>query len=215
MAIGTLGLLGALVDMLTTCLLILTGGWVGLGGGRAELQRLAATGVHWFPGRLPAPAMSATFGLGALAIAIWYIARRRRRFGRAPALRADQAGRHFVELVKQPARAATLLFASGGTTLVLALGFTLVVSAVTTGGAVPSPAALMVAYLVGAAAATAVHLPAIAGPAEVALTGALVASGVPAGQAMVSVLLFRGLTFWAPVPVGLIALRWLRNRGAL
>jgi uncharacterized membrane protein YbhN (UPF0104 family) len=215
MAIGALDLLGALVDVLTTGLMVFTGGWVGLGGGKTELQRLTATGVHWFPSGHAPPVMSAILGLGVLGVAIYCIASGRRRFGTAAALGAGQAWRHFFELVKQPARAVTLMFASGGTTLVLALGFALVVSAVMTGGAVPSPAALMVAYLVGAAAASAVHVPAIAGPAELALTGALVASGVPAGQAIVSVLLFRGITFWAPVPVGLFALRWLRNRGAL
>jgi uncharacterized membrane protein YbhN (UPF0104 family) len=159
--------------------------------------------------------MLATFGLGLLGVAVYYVAGMRRRSGNATAPDVGPAWRHLGELVKQPARVATLVLASGGTTLVLALGFALIVRAVVTGGPVPSPAALMIAYLVGAAAASAVHVPAIAGPAELALTGALVASGVSAGQAIVAVLLFRGITFWAPVPVGLVALRWLRRRGAL
>jgi uncharacterized membrane protein YbhN (UPF0104 family) len=214
-AIGALGLLGALADVFATGLLAFVGGWVGLGGGASELQRLAATGVRWFPTTRVLPVMLATLGLALLGVAVYHVASRRRRSGNAASPGAGAAWRHLLELVKQPARAATLVFASGGTTLVLALGFALVVSAVVTGGAVPSPAALMIAYLVGAAAASAVHVPAIAGPAELALTGALAASGVPAGQAIVSVLLFRGVTFWAPVPVGLFALRWLRQRGAL
>jgi uncharacterized membrane protein YbhN (UPF0104 family) len=215
MAIGTLGLLGALVDVLATGLLVYTGGWVGLGGGETELQRLATIGVGWSPAGHVSPVMSAPLGLGVLGVAIYCISRRRRRPGNASAPRAGHAWRHFLDLAKQPARAVTLVCASGGTTLVLGLGFVLVVSAVLTGGVTPPPAALLVAYLVGAAAASVVHVPAIAGPAELALTGALVASGVPAGPAVASVLLFRGITFWAPVPVGLFALRWLRNRGAL
>jgi uncharacterized membrane protein YbhN (UPF0104 family) len=159
--------------------------------------------------------MLATLGLGLLGVAVYYLASGWRPTGNVAAPGIGSAWRHVLELVKQPARVATLVFASGGTTLVLALGFALIVRAVVTGGAVPSPAALMIAYLVGAAAASAVHVPAIAGPAELALTGALVASGVSAGQAIVAVLLFRGITFWAPVPVGLFALRWLRRRGAL
>jgi uncharacterized membrane protein YbhN (UPF0104 family) len=218
MAMGALGLLGALANVVIAGLLIFTGGWLGLGGGQTELRQLAATGVQAFPGRHvpPAvPAMAATLALGALALAIYRVARRRRRLGIAAAPGSGQAWRHLVDLVTQPGRAVTVILASSGTTLVMALGFALVVSAVTTGGAVPSPAALMIAYLVGTGTASASHVPAIAGPAELALIGVLVGSGVPGGQAALSVLLFRGLTYWTPVPVGLFALRWLRNRGAL
>jgi uncharacterized membrane protein YbhN (UPF0104 family) len=159
--------------------------------------------------------MLATLGVGLLGAAVYYVASGWWRTGKVAASGVGSAWRYVLDLVKQPARAATLMVASGGTTLVLALGFALIVGAVVTGGSVPSPAALMIAYLVGAAAASAVHVPAIAGPAELALTGTLVASGVSAGPAIVSVLIFRGVTFWAPVPVGLFALRWLRKRAAL
>lgn len=214
-AICALGLLGAVADVLATGLLAFTGGWFGIGGGATELHRLAATGVRWFPNRNVLPVMLATLGLGLLGVAVYYIASGWRRTGNKAAPGLGSAWRYVLELVKQPTRTATLMFASGGTTLVLALGFALIVGAVVTGGSVPSPAALMIAYLVGAAAASAVHVPAIAGPMELALTGTLVASGVSAGPAIVSVLIFRGVTFWAPVPVGLFALRWLRQRAAL
>jgi uncharacterized membrane protein YbhN (UPF0104 family) len=106
------------------------------------------------------------------------------------------------------------MLSSAGTTFVLAVAFAVVVRTIV-GGATLPVAALLVAYLVGAAAASAAHVPAIAGSTEIALTAALVASGLPAGPSLAAVLVFRGLTFWAPLPAGLVAVRSLRRRGAL
>ncbi|MFC7563413.1 lysylphosphatidylglycerol synthase domain-containing protein [Actinomadura namibiensis] len=69
----------------------------------------------------------------------------------------------------------------------------------------------LTAYLVGAAAAAAVPSPGGVGSTEAALTGALIALGVTAAPALQTVLLFRAITFWAPVPIGLLTSRTLRR----
>jgi uncharacterized membrane protein YbhN (UPF0104 family) len=209
-AIGTLGVLGAVADLAATALVVVAGRWVGLGGGPRELHLLATRGMHLTgAARLVGPVVAvlvvATVGTAAIR---WVRRRRTRPAG------PGSAWRHLAALVRQPRRTSVLMLSSAGTTVVLAVAFAVVVRTIV-GGATLPVAALLVAYLVGAAAASAAHVPAIAGSTEIALTGALVASGLPAGPSLAAVLVFRGLTFWAPLPVGLVALRSLRRHGAL
>jgi uncharacterized membrane protein YbhN (UPF0104 family) len=213
-AVGALGVLGGVADLVGTGLLLLGGRWVGLGGGTHELHLLATGGMRWAPGQhLVAIAVFAGVLGGSVAAGYQFVRWRRRVRGKQVGSLAD-AWRHLAALARRPRRTSTLLLASAGTTFVLALAFAIVVSAVA-GVSAPPMAALVVIYVIAAATAAAVHIPAIAGPTELALTAALVASGVATGPALVSVLLFRGLTFWAPVPVGMVAIRLLRRRGAL
>jgi uncharacterized membrane protein YbhN (UPF0104 family) len=116
--------------------------------------------------------------------------------------------------VREPRGTAMVLLASGGRTAVLASAFTITVLAVV-GPTAPPVGALLVVYFVGSAAGTATSFPAVTGATEALLTGALVATGVAPTRALVAVLVFRGLTAWAPVPVGLVAARRLRDRRAL
>jgi uncharacterized membrane protein YbhN (UPF0104 family) len=214
-AVGTLGVLGGIADMLGIGLLLLGGQWVGLGGGTRELHVLATAGIHWAPNRHLLGMVVGAAVLAGLGVAAYHLIRRHRRArGKETVGGGKHAWRQLIGFVRRPRRASTLMLASAGTTFVLAFAFAVVVRAVA-GAMAPSIAALMVVYLIGAAVASAVHIPAIAGPTEIALTGALVASGVAAGPALLSVVLFRGLTFWAPVPVGIFAVRTLRRRGAL
>ncbi|WP_242906969.1 lysylphosphatidylglycerol synthase transmembrane domain-containing protein [Actinomadura terrae] len=118
----------------------------------------------------------------------------------------------FADLCRRPRDLAVTIGASATTTFVLALAFALSVLAVPATGAGPGDAlALLAAYLVGAAASAAVPSPGGVGSTEAALVAALAALGIPAGPALQAVLLFRGITFWAPVPVGLLACRTLRR----
>jgi uncharacterized membrane protein YbhN (UPF0104 family) len=213
-AVGALGVLGGVADLLGTGLLLFGGQWVGLGGGTRELHLLATAGMHWAPTQHLFAMAAGAVALSGLGVAVYYLVRRRRHSRGQETAAGTHAWQHIGCLVRRPRRASALMLASAGTTFVLAFGFALVVRAVV-GGAAPSLAALMVVYLIGAAASSAVHIPTIAGPTEIALTGALVISGVAAGPALVSVLLFRGLTYWAPVPIGFVAVRALRRRGAL
>jgi uncharacterized protein (TIRG00374 family) len=81
-------------------------------------------------------------------------------------------------------------------------------------GSIGLPAAAVV-YLTGAAIGSASPTPGGLGAVEVALSTGLAAVGVPSTAAVSAVLLFRLATFWLPVPLGWVALRWLRRHDAV
>ncbi len=58
---------------------------------------------------------------------------------------------------------------------------------------------------------SAIPLPGGVGSTETALVAALAALGTDTGAALHAVLLFRAVTFWAPVPLGLLSYRTLRR----
>ncbi|QXJ20394.1 flippase-like domain-containing protein [Actinomadura graeca] len=133
-----------------------------------------------------------------------------RRAARSAAVGRAVGG--LADLCRRPRDLAVTLGASATTTLVLGLAFSLSVLAVP--GTTTGPGdvlALLAAYLVGAAASSAVPSPGGVGSTEAALVAALAALGIAAGPALQAVLLFRAITFWAPVPVGLFAYRTLRR----
>ncbi|NEA22873.1 lysylphosphatidylglycerol synthase domain-containing protein, partial [Actinomadura bangladeshensis] len=118
----------------------------------------------------------------------------------------------FADLCRRPRDLLVTLAASAGTTLALGVAFALSVLAVP--AAVADPAdllTLVAAYLVGAAAGAAIPLPGGVGSTETALVAALAALGIEPGPALHAVLLFRAVTFWAPVPLGLLSYRTLRR----
>jgi uncharacterized membrane protein YbhN (UPF0104 family) len=107
-----------------------------------------------------------------------------------------------------------LLGASAVTTLVMALAFACSV-AMTPGPQPTVPTGALVAlFMLGSAAGSAVPVPSGLGSTEAALTAVLVGAGVPVGNAVLQVLLFRTLTFWLPALLGVLATRRLRRRGA-
>lgn len=82
-------------------------------------------------------------------------------------------------------------------------------------GADVHPLDALVVVLVGAGVGSAVPTPGGTGGVEAAMTAGLVAVGVPLALALPIVLLYRLLSLWAPVPVGLAAAVRLRASGAL
>lgn len=82
------------------------------------------------------------------------------------------------------------------------------------GGSVPI-ASITVVYLTGSAIGSLVPTPGGLGAVEAALSAGLTAAGLPGAAAVSSVLLYRLLTFWLPVPIGWLALRYLERRQAL
>jgi uncharacterized protein (TIRG00374 family) len=82
------------------------------------------------------------------------------------------------------------------------------------GGSVPI-ASIAVVYLTGSAIGSLVPTPGGLGAVEAALSAGLTAAGLPGAAAVSSVLLYRLLTFWLPVPIGWLALRHLERRRAL
>lgn len=78
-------------------------------------------------------------------------------------------------------------------------------------GHVLAPSTLAITYLTSNTVGAAVPAPGGIGPVEAALTGGLTVAGLPAGVAFSTALVFRLLTFWARVPLGWFALRWLQR----
>jgi glycosyltransferase 2 family protein len=114
-----------------------------------------------------------------------------------------------VEIAQRPAKLAEGI---GGTVLLcVAYIFCLVASVAAFGGPV-SIAKIGFVYLTGAALGSIIPTPGGLGAVEAALTAGLIAAGVPSGVAVSSVLLFRLLTFWLPVPLGWVALNYLERQ---
>ena len=76
-------------------------------------------------------------------------------------------------------------------------------------------ASIAVVYLTGSAIGSIIPTPGGLGAVEAALTAGLTATGVPGAVAVSSVLLFRLLTFWLPVPAGWAALNYLERKQVL
>ncbi|GII99865.1 uncharacterized protein (TIRG00374 family) [Sediminihabitans luteus] len=66
-------------------------------------------------------------------------------------------------------------------------------------------------YLVGNTAGALVPTPGGIGTIELALTGGLTAAGVPAGVALSATVVFRVATYWARIPIGWVAMRYLQK----
>ncbi|MCD0448744.1 flippase-like domain-containing protein [Actinocorallia sp. API 0066] len=150
---------------------------------------------------------------GALLVVIIVVALRRAR-------RAERARRSLREswdalraIAARPASLLGLLLSSVGVALVLAVAFGLAVLAVPgTGTTFDQLGVLIGAYLVGSAAGAAVPVPGGVGTAEAALTGTLVLLGIGTLPALQAVLVFRLITYWAPVPIGVLASRFALAR---
>ena len=82
-------------------------------------------------------------------------------------------------------------------------------------GATVPITSVAVVYLTGSALGSAAPTPGGLGAIEVALSAGLTAAGLDNGTALSSVLLFRLLTFWLPVPAGWFAFAYLQRKEAL
>lgn len=129
---------------------------------------------------------------------------------------AVREGAHAVlALRRRPAALALLLATSAGTTLVMGVAFLVCVHATPGPRTAAGAGTVLLLFLVGSAASSAVPTPAGIGSTEAALVGALLVTGDPVRHALATVLLFRAVTFWAPAPFGVVAARWLRRRRLL
>lgn len=82
-------------------------------------------------------------------------------------------------------------------------------------GATPAIPAVAVVYFAGAIIGSAVPTPGGLGGIEAAMSGGLIAIGVPASVAVSSVLLYRLGTYWAPIPLGWLSLNYLQRAAAI
>lgn len=155
---------------------------------------------------LPVVPMLLLGAAAALVAVLWS-----RRIARSPLLRDALTG--LADLRNRPGGLCLTLVFSAATTLVLGVGLALSVLAMPGTGAAPDDLlALVIAYMVGSAAAAALPSPGGLGGTEAALVAAVTALGVATGPAIQAVLLFRAITYWAPVPVGLLTCRTLRRK---
>ncbi len=117
-----------------------------------------------------------------------------------------------LEIVQRPRKLAQGV----GGTLLLSFGYIFCLAACVAafGRSVPI-ASIAVVYLTGSALGSLIPTPGGLGAVEAALTAGLTAAGLPGVVAVSSVLLFRLLTFWLPVPFGWAALNFLERKQAL
>jgi uncharacterized membrane protein YbhN (UPF0104 family) len=116
------------------------------------------------------------------------------------------------DLLSQPGRLALGLAGN----VVMTLGYVLAFDAALAAfGQELSLVDAAVVYLVGNAAGAAVPTPGGLGAIEFALTGGLTAAGVPFALATSATLVFRVATYWARIPIGWVAMRYLQKKGDL
>jgi uncharacterized membrane protein YbhN (UPF0104 family) len=195
---------------LTDLLLFLSVLAVGQSTGAGGVEILTALASHMAAtvGRLPLPWLVASaVVLAASAV----LACRRRRGGNGRLITTlRQTLVAMAELPRRPRDLLLTVAATAATTLVLSLAFTLSVLAVPGASTPGNMMTLLAAYFIGSTIGSALPVPAGLG-SEAALIAALGGAGVSAGHALQAVILFRAITYWAPVPVGLFATRALRR----
>ena len=112
-------------------------------------------------------------------------------------------------------RPSKLLTGLGGALLLnTAYCFALLSATKAFGGTLSIPAVAVV-YLAGAVVGSAVPTPGGLGGVEAALAAGLAAAGMDSGLAVSSVLLYRLVTFWLPIPFGWLSLTYLQRAGAI
>ncbi len=148
--------------------------------------------------------------LVALGVLAFPAGRRLLRARLAPAL--GQVLPRLLEVAQQPRKLAQGI--GGALLLDAAYILCLDVCVRALGGSVSVPSVAVV-YLTGSAIGSLVPTPGGLGAVEAALSAGLRATGLPGAAAVSSVLLFRLLTFWLPVPTGWAALKYLERRQEL
>ena len=150
--------------------------------------------------------------LVVLALAVLAIPAGRRALRARVSPTLGQVLPRLLDVAQQPVKLAQGI----GGALLLSLSYILCLAACVAafGRSVPI-ASIAVVYLTGSAIGSILPTPGGLGGVEAALTAGLTAAGLPGAVAVSSVLLFRLLTFWLPVPFGWAALSYLERHQAL
>jgi uncharacterized membrane protein YbhN (UPF0104 family) len=148
-------------------------------------------------------------GIVAVALAVFALPAGRRLLRARVTPTLGQVLPRLLEVAQQPRKLAEGL----GGQLMLTASYILCLAACVAafGRSVPI-ASVAVVYLTGSAIGSIVPTPGGLGAVEAALTAGLTAAGLHSAVAVSSVLLFRLLTFWFPVPVGWVALSYLERK---
>jgi glycosyltransferase 2 family protein len=174
---------------------------------------IALTGTNESnPIKLPAVAYFVIAGLVAIAATAAALPAGRRLLRARVAPTINQVLPQLLQVAQHPRKLAEGI----GGTLLLSAAYIgcLAVCVRALGGSVPI-ASVAVVYLTGSAIGSLVPTPGGLGAIEAALSAGLTAAGMPGAAAVSAVLLYRLLTFWLPVPVGWLALKYLERRQAL
>jgi uncharacterized protein (TIRG00374 family) len=207
--VAVVGLIRGLAKLTLVALVIAL--WSGLGHAITPVVQLGRTVTSHSAILLPV-AIAAGCAVLLLVVAALYW-RRRQAHQRIGAAIMGVLGSLRL-LLKRPHYLLASFAAAALGELLFALAFVVSVTAIP--GAERAPLGpLFAVYLLGATAGAAIPVPTGVGSMEAALIAALATVHVPAAQAAQGVLLFRVMTFWAPVPAGVLSTRWLRRRGGL
>jgi len=148
-------------------------------------------------------------GLVAVALAVLALPAGRRLLRARVSPTLGQVLPRLLEVAQQPRKLAEGI---GGTLLLSASYIFCLAACVAAFGRSVPLASIAVVYLTGVAIGSVLPTPGGLGGVEAALTAGLTAAGLPGAVAVSSVLLFRLLTFWFPVPVGWVALTYLERK---
>mgnify|MGYP000860074525 FL=1 len=162
---------------------------------------------------LPSAAVLWALGLVAVLVAaLLLIPPVRHWVGKRTLPLVRQTWPRLIEIVGQPGR---LLLALGGN-IIMTMGYVLAFDACLAAfGQHRSMLDVAVIYLLANATGAAVPTPGGLGAVELALIGGLSGSGLAAAIATSVTVLFRVLTYWARIPIGWLAMRYLQKVGDL
>jgi len=146
------------------------------------------------------------------AVVLWLVPAVRTRATRAWRSFIERGLPRLLDAVQSPKRLAKGL--GGNLLLTLAYGAALYASVAAVGAEIPIATATLI-FVSGNAVGSIVPTPGGLGAVEAALTAGLTAAGVPGGEAISAVILFRLATFWLPIPIGWFAWTRLQRAGAL
>ncbi len=198
LAVASVGLV-QVSQFLTTIFLLLVLSTVS--GSQGTLQLPSATGLLAIA--IIVAAVASTLLVPAIRQRIWRRA--------APMWR--QTWPQLVRLLSQPRRFALAAFASTVMTVANLGAFWAALAAF---GREMSLIDLALIYLIGNAAGAIVPTPGGLGTVELALVAGLTTTGgIPGAIATSVVVTFRGLTYWAHIPVGWLSMRFLQKNGEL
>jgi uncharacterized protein (TIRG00374 family) len=151
-------------------------------------------------------------GLVVAALAVFAVPAGRRMLRARVSPTLGQVLPRLLEVAQHPRK---LAWGIGGALLLTAAYICCLAACVAAFGRSVPIASIAVVYLTGSAIGSVLPTPGGLGGVEAALTAGLTAAGMPGAVAVSSVLLFRLLTFWLPVPFGWAALNLLERKGDL
>jgi uncharacterized membrane protein YbhN (UPF0104 family) len=208
-AVVVLAVLNSVANVLVLSLFVFVGSNLGIHGSTRQLS-LLTDGVTQRLGAARSPWLWVAAVAIGLVVVVFYV-----RGRRSPLATLQTAWCPVRALLHRPLDLAAILLAGAMTHVLMALAFVASTEMVTGPRPAAGTVALMIAFMLGSTAGSAVPVPAGLGATEAALIAVLMNLSVPAPLAVEEVVIFRLITFWAPAAIGILAGRRLRRSHAL